>query len=230
MTANIALGDPRHRQDRPHLRPRPRPGRLARTWSRSARGAPSVPGRSPRSTALAPRTAPTPTWWPTRRRRRLRRQPARAAPRARPAGLRGRQARALREAADPRPGRGRGDGAPGPRARPLPDGGDVDRLPPGGPRAARAAARPASSAPRATCTPSSVSSSTPPRDDRMLNPALGAGALLDMGIYPLTFAHLMLGEAESLQRQRAALRGRHRPRRRVHGALRRGALATIRPR
>jgi predicted dehydrogenase len=32
----------------------------------------------------------------------------------------------------------------------------------------------------------------------MLNPELGAGALLDMGIYPLTFAHLMLGPAEEL--------------------------------
>jgi predicted dehydrogenase len=29
--------------------------------------------------------------------------------------------------------------------------------------------------------------------DRMWDPALGAGALLDMGIYPLTFARLMLG-------------------------------------
>ncbi len=35
-------------------------------------------------------------------------------------------------------------------------------------------------------------------EDRLLDPALGAGALLDMGIYPLTFAHLMLGEATSL--------------------------------
>ena len=35
-------------------------------------------------------------------------------------------------------------------------------------------------------------------EDRMLDPALGASALLDMGIYPLTFCHLMLGEAESL--------------------------------
>jgi predicted dehydrogenase len=37
--------------------------------------------------------------------------------------------------------------------------------------------------------------------DRMLDPALGASALLDMGIYPLTFAHLMLGEARSLTAQ-----------------------------
>jgi predicted dehydrogenase len=35
-------------------------------------------------------------------------------------------------------------------------------------------------------------------DDRMLDPALGASALLDMGIYPLVFAHLMLGPAERL--------------------------------
>ncbi len=34
--------------------------------------------------------------------------------------------------------------------------------------------------------------------DRMFDPALGAGALLDMGIYPLTFAHLLLGEPERL--------------------------------
>ena len=34
--------------------------------------------------------------------------------------------------------------------------------------------------------------------DRLLDPALGAGALLDMGIYPLTLAHLVLGEPEQL--------------------------------
>jgi predicted dehydrogenase len=36
-------------------------------------------------------------------------------------------------------------------------------------------------------------------DDRMHDPELGAGALLDMGIYPLTFAHLVLGEPERLE-------------------------------
>ncbi len=38
-----------------------------------------------------------------------------------------------------------------------------------------------------------------PPEDRMMNPDLGGGALLDMGIYPLTFAHLMLGEAQRLR-------------------------------
>jgi predicted dehydrogenase len=35
--------------------------------------------------------------------------------------------------------------------------------------------------------------------DRLVDLALGAGALLDMGIYPLTLAHLILGEPERLE-------------------------------
>ena len=34
--------------------------------------------------------------------------------------------------------------------------------------------------------------------DRLLDPALGGGALLDMGVYPLTFTQLVLGEPEQL--------------------------------
>ncbi len=38
----------------------------------------------------------------------------------------------------------------------------------------------------------------PDASARMSDPALGASALLDMGIYPLTLAHLLLGEAEAI--------------------------------
>ena len=37
-----------------------------------------------------------------------------------------------------------------------------------------------------------------PPTDRLLDPALGGGALLDMGVYPLTFAQLFLGEPSTV--------------------------------
>ena len=37
-----------------------------------------------------------------------------------------------------------------------------------------------------------------PETDRLLAPELGGGALLDMGIYPLTFAYLFLGEPDQV--------------------------------
>jgi predicted dehydrogenase len=37
-----------------------------------------------------------------------------------------------------------------------------------------------------------------PATDRLLDPALGGGALLDMGVYPLTLAHLFLGTPSSV--------------------------------
>ena len=54
----------------------------------------------------------------------------------------------------------------------------------------------------------------PDASDRMWDPALGAGALLDMGIYPLTFARLMLGPYAEAVAVGDARRERHRPRRR----------------
>lgn len=38
----------------------------------------------------------------------------------------------------------------------------------------------------------------PPEVTRLWDPALGASALLDVGIYPLTFAHLVLGEPDDV--------------------------------
>lgn len=38
-----------------------------------------------------------------------------------------------------------------------------------------------------------------PETDRLLAPELGGGALLDMGVYPLTFAHLFLGDPDKVE-------------------------------
>ena len=66
-----------------------------------------------------------------------------------------------------------------------------------------------------------------PPEDRMLNPDLGAGALLDMGIYPLTVAHLLLGEAESLHAVGALSEGGIDLDVAITGRYPNGALATM---
>ncbi len=69
----------------------------------------------------------------------------------------------------------------------------------------------------------------PPTSPGCGTSALGASALLDVGIYPLTFAHLMLGEPGPDRARRASLsEHRRRPQRRSDPHVRQsGAVASI---
>ena len=71
---------------------------------------------------------------------------------------------------------------------------------------------------------------TDPPTSRMFDPRLGAGALLDMGIYPLTFAHLLFGEALELNATadvRTAEHGSFDMSIAITGRYEDGALATL---
>ena len=193
-----SLGDPRARQDRPHLRPRPRAGARRRA-DRGGLDAPTPgPRPSPRSSASPRRTAPTRSCWPTTRStsstsRRHTRSTSPTSGRAwRPASTC--SARSRSPCAPPTP---RSWFALAGRHGCFLMEAMWTACHPVVRACGTGSARVSSGCP-GTCTPSSASWSTPVPSDRLLDPALGAGALLDMGIYPLTFAHLLLGEAEEL--------------------------------
>ena len=117
----------------------------------------------------------------------------------RPDGARGRQARALREAADHQHRRGRGDdrGSPREHDRFLMEAMWMACHPViRGVRDGFAAGR--FGTPRVVHAEIGFVVDRPP-SDRLLDPGLGGGALLDMGVYPLTFADLILGPATELR-------------------------------
>ena len=86
-------------------------------------------------------------------------------------------------------------------ARGVPDGGDVDALP----AAHRADPRLLADGALgeiARSPPTTASGSPPDPAHRLFAPELGGGALLDLGIYPVSFASMVLGHADRGHRAR----------------------------
>ena len=132
------------------------------------------------------------------RRHRLRRRPAPGPPRGRPPDARGRQSGALREthhtqrAAGRRPRRRRG------RAPRVPRRGDVDAHDPGRTPNSRSRRRRRDRRGDRGVRPTSVSRRAVGPEHRLRNPALGGGALLDLGVYPLALAQLFFGRPDTV--------------------------------
>ena len=209
------LGHPRPRQDRPHLRPGPRAGagrrarrgRLAQRRSASAFARSTARGGVRLVRRAARRPASTRSTSPRRTR----------CTSSTPGGARGRQARAVREAADPR-------GPPTPRScsrwRPRTTGCSWRRC--GRPatrwsaRVQRGSAR--AFGRRATCTPSSASSSTPTRGPAA-RPGAGRRGAAGHGHLPLDLRPPAARRGREPHATGGAVRVGHRPRHRARRPL-----------
>ena len=134
-----------------------------------------------------------------RRRRGVRRHAALRAPRGGRAVPGGRKGGAVREGVHHQLPRGAGAGGAGARTRALPDGGHVDVLQPADPQHDRARRRRRDRRGPARQPRTSASTTTSRPSTACATPELGGGAVLDLGVYPVSFAQMLLGEPDAVQ-------------------------------